>query len=313
MDLPIEHLATFAAIVEEGSFEGAARRLHITPSAVSQRVRAMEQRVGTVLVQRTRPVTVTEAGAAVLRAARQIERIAADVSEELGAGQTAGTRIPIVVNADSLATWFVPALARAARETGATFEVLRADETVSTERLRSGTAMAALTATAAAVPGCTSTRVGTDRYRAVASPDFVARHFPHGVTAEALATAPMLEFDRHDVFQQRFIRRVTRAHVDPPRNFVPSSSEFALAIELGMGWGMLPELQCRPGLADGRLVALGDRPILMPLYWQRWKLDSPVLDGLSRVIAEEAAAALGDQTPENGTRTHPTSAKPAMR
>lgn len=294
MDFPVEHLATFTAVIDEGSFEGAARRLHITPSAVSQRVRALEERVGSVLVQRTRPVAVTEAGAAALRAARQIARVADDVAAELGAGPAAGTLIPIVVNADSLATWVVPALARAARETGARFEVLRADETVSTERLRRGEVMAALTATREPVPGCTSTRVGTDRYRAVASPAFVAEHFPRGLTVEALRRAPAVEFDRHDAFQQRFLRKVTRADVHPPRHFVPSSAEFALAVELGMGWGMLPELQCTEPLAAGRMVELDPASAIeLPLYWQRWKLRSPVLDTLSRVIAEEAATALG--------------------
>lgn len=169
MDLPVEHLATFAAIVDEGSFEGAARLLHITPSAVSQRVKAMEQRVGSVLVQRSRPVEVTEAGATVLRLARQLDRLVDDASRELG-GSSGSTLMPIVVNADSLATWVVPALARAARETDARFEVIRADETLSTERLRRGEAIAALTATKEPVPGCTSTRIGTDRYRAVAAP-----------------------------------------------------------------------------------------------------------------------------------------------
>ncbi|QZY50983.1 LysR family transcriptional regulator ArgP [Leucobacter tenebrionis] len=294
MDLPVEHLATFAAIADEGSFEGAARRLHITPSAVSQRVRAMEQRVGSVLLRRTRPVETTEAGAAVLRAARQVARVLDDVAVELGAGPAGGTLIPIVVNADSLATWFVPALVRAARETGARFEVLRADETVSTERLRSGEVMAALTATAEAVPGCTSSRIGVDRYRAVASPEFVAEHFPHGVTAAALEAAPVVEFDRHDMFQQRFIERVTRVAIDPPRHFVPSSAEFALAVELGLGWGMLPHLQCADALAEGRLVELtAGSPFELPLYWQRWNLRSPVLDRLSAVVAEEAATALG--------------------
>ncbi len=299
MDLPVEHLETFAAIVEEGSFEGAARRLHITPSAVSQRVRAMEERAGSVLLRRTRPVATTTAGAAVLRAAHQIHRIVADVAVELEQGPAGGALIPIVVNADSLATWFVPALARAARETGARFEVLRADESMSTERLRSGEVMAALTATAEPLPGCTSTRIGTDRYRAVASPAFVERYFADGITAEQLATAPVIEFDRHDVFQQRFIRRITRARIDPPRHFVPSSAEFARAIELGMGWGMIPLLQCAPGLASGSLVELGARAeIELPLYWQRWNLRSPVLDALSAIIAEEAAAALGTARPQ---------------
>ncbi len=292
MNLPVEHLATFAAIVAVGSFEGAARRLHITPSAVSQRVKALEQRVGSVLVRRSRPVEVTQAGATVLRLARQLERLVDDAARELGGG-SAGAILPIVVNADSLATWFVPALARAARETGAQFVVFRADETLSTARLRRGEAIAALTATKEPVPGCTSTRIGTDRYRACAAPGFAAAHFGAGVTAESLAAAPMVEFDRHDVFQRRFIRRVTRTRVEPPRHYVPSSAEFMLAIELGMGWGMVPELQCREALADGRLVEIGARSAIeISLYWQRWNLRSPVLDLLSAVIAEEAASAL---------------------
>nr|WP_243752348.1 LysR family transcriptional regulator ArgP [Leucobacter weissii] len=299
--MPLEHLSTFAAIVDEGSFEGAARRLHVTPSAVSQRVKALEQRIGSVLVQRTRPIRLTRAGETVLRLCLQIERLSDDAVRELGDGPAGGTVVPIVVNADSLATWFVPALARAARETGARFEVIRSDETLSTERLRRGEAMAALTATADAVPGCTSTRIGIDRYRAVAAPGFAADHFAAGLNAETLQRAPMIEFDRHDAFQQRFIRRITRARVDPPRHFVPSSAEFALAIELGMGWGMLPELQCGAALERGGLIDLGAlqhggsravSAIEMPLYWQRWNLRSPVLDGLSEIIAEEAAAAI---------------------
>ena len=294
MDLPVEHLRTFAIIVEEGSFEGAARRLHVTPSAVSQRVKAMEQRTGSVLLRRTRPVTATTAGESVLRAARQIERIVDDVAEELERGPAGGALIPIVVNADTLATWFVPAIARAARETGARFEVLRADETVSTDRLRSGEVMAALTATREAVPGCTSTRLGVDRYRAVASPAFVAEHFPDGLTRGAVERAPLVEFDRQDIFQQRFLRRISRAGIEPPRHFIPSSAEFARAIELGMGWGMVPELQCAPGLDAGSLVELAPgSPIELPLYWQRWNLRSPALDRLSAIVAEEAATALG--------------------
>lgn len=293
---PVEFLATFAAVVDEGSFEGAARSLHITPSAVSQRIKAMEQRTGTVLVQRSRPVQVTAAGASVLRLARQVGRLADDAVRELGGGAEHAALIPIVVNADSLATWFVQATVRAARESGAQFELIRADETLSTERLRRGDAMAAVTATKDPVPGCTSTHLGTDRYYAVASPDFVATHFAEGVTADTLRRAPMLEFDRHDAFQRRFIRRITRTRVDPPTHFVPSSAEFALAIELGLGWGMLPRLQCTEGLASGRMVALNSgearSSIDLPLYWQRWNLTSPVLDRLTEVVLDEAATAL---------------------
>ncbi len=305
VDIPVEHLKTFAAIVEEGSFEGAASRLHITPSAVSQRVKAMERRVGSVLMQRTRPIEVTESGETVLRLARQLDRLVDDAARELGGGATGGTVIPIVVNADTLATWFVPTLVRAAHEIDARFEVIRADETLSTDRLRRGDAMAAITATKEPVPGCTSTRIGTDRYYAVASPSFIAKHFPDGLSAESLRHAPMLEFDRHDAFQHRFMRKVTRARIDPQTHFIPSSAEFALAIEMGLGWGMLPELQCAPGLLNGSFVALNDEGVAsshppdprhaieLPLYWQRWNLRSPVLDRLTEVVLDEAGKALG--------------------
>ena len=296
MDLPVEHLSTFSAIVDEGSFEGAARRLHITPSAVSQRVKNMEQRLGSVLLRRSRPIELTQAGSTVLRVARQLERITDDAARELGLGPGTRTVLPIVVNADSLATWFVPAIARAAKETGAFFEIVRADETVSTERLRSGEVVAALTATSEPVPGCTSTLLGIDRYRAVASPEFVARHFSEGTGAETLRTAPMIEFDRHDIFQQRFIRRITRVNVAPPRHMVPSSHEFALAIELGLGWGMVPELQCREAIDAGRLVELQpNSTIKLPLFWQRWNLPSPLIDQLSDIVSDEASRALSQR------------------
>ncbi|MFC6236000.1 LysR family transcriptional regulator, partial [Leucobacter soli] len=94
MELPLEHLSTFAAIIDEGSFEGAARRLHITPSAVSQRIKAMEQRVGSVLVQRSRPVEVTTAGTTILRLARQYDRLLDDAARELGGGPAGGAVMP---------------------------------------------------------------------------------------------------------------------------------------------------------------------------------------------------------------------------
>ena len=292
MDFPVEHLRTFATIVTEGSFEAAARELHVTPSAVSQRVRAMEERVGSVLLQRTRPVRVTEAGLVVLRAARQLEHIIGGVAHELEEGHA--SVIPLVVNADSLVTWFVPALVRASHEIGCRFEVLRADESISAEELRRGEAMAAVTATREPVPGCTSTPLGRVRYLAVASAEFAATHFADGVSAATLARAPMLEFDRHDGYQRRFMRRHTRGRIDPPTHLIPSSAEFALAISLGLGWGMLPEGQCAGLVADGQLVTLGDNPTLdQPLYWQRWNLASPLLDRLSDIVIDEAGRALG--------------------
>lgn len=305
MDLPLEHLRTLAAIIDEGSLERAAAMLNVSPSAVSQRIRTLEERTGAVLLNRTRPVSVTETGATVLRAARQVARVIDDAASELSPDATSGSRVKLVINADSLATWFVPALARAARETGAWFEVLRSDQAQSTEKLRSGEVMAALTSTAEAVPGCVSELVGVDRYHAVCSPAFYEAHFAGGgtggpmggakigVTPEALAEAPHIDFDRSDHLQERFLSAHGCENSAPSRHFVPSSAEFATAIELGMGWGMLPWRQCEAPLARGTLVELAPhRPLELPLFWQRWNLRSPVLDELSRIITEEAKRAL---------------------
>ncbi|MEB4614790.1 LysR family transcriptional regulator ArgP [Leucobacter sp. M11] len=294
MDLPVEYLSTFAAIVDEGSFEGAARRLHVSPSAVSQRVRAMEQRVGLVLLTRKKPIAVTPAGATVLRVARQLGRLANDAGRELGIDGGARTVVPLAVNADALATWLMPPLARAAEELGISLDLRRADEAETTSLLRDGSVMAALTSVAEAVPGCTVSRLGAERYRALASPAFVARWFPTGLDARALGAAPLLDYDRADTYQSRFLRAATRVPVSPPRHTVPSSTGFVRAAELGLGWGMVPEAQATAALAAGTLVPLpGGRPIELPVYWQRWDLDSPILGRLSEIIA----AAARDQLP----------------
>ena len=172
-------LEALLAAVTEGTFDAAARTLHVTPSAVSQRIKALETRVGRVLVTRSKPVAPTASGAALLRAARQMQAISADVLAELGdeaSGET--VTVPLAVNADSLATWFVSALA--AVGPGVTFDVRRADQTRTAELLRDGTVMAAVTASAQAVSGCTAHRLGRMRYRPRASAGFVALWFGDG-------------------------------------------------------------------------------------------------------------------------------------
>ena len=83
MDLDLAQLRALRAAVDTGTLEGAARALHVTPSAVSQRLKALEQATGRVLLVRSRPVQVTEPGRAVLRLARQLDLLAADAAREL--------------------------------------------------------------------------------------------------------------------------------------------------------------------------------------------------------------------------------------
>ncbi|GAB3580315.1 LysR family transcriptional regulator ArgP [Leifsonia lichenia] len=290
MDASTDQLRTLAAVVDHGTFDRAAAALHITPSAVSQRMRSLESQVGRVLVRRSKPIEPTEAGRVLLTLARQVALLESEAVDALG-GDEAGAvpRIPLVVNADSLATWVLPALA----ELGdIAFDIVLDDQEHTLDRLRDGTAMAAISSDREPVQGCTVTRLGAMRYRAAASPAFAARWLPDGWTAEAMAAAPMLVFDRKDALQDRYLAaHAPGAH--PPRHYVPASSEFVRAAELGLGWGMLPDLQTAAQLASGGLVVLDDAdPVDVPLFWHQWSLQSSTLAAVASTLAAAAARAL---------------------
>ena len=292
MPFQFDHLSTLTALIDEGTFEAASERLHVTSSAVSQRIRAMEQSAGKVLVRRTNPVTPTEAGDAVLRYARQVLLLDQDVLSELrqgGEGQR--DHVPLAVNADSLSTWFLEALAELPAELGAVFEIHREDEEHTTSLLRSGSVMAAVTSTPEAVQGCSVQGLGVMRYQAVCSPEFAERHGLRGV--EGLDAAPVVNFDRKDELQDRFLRNLTGEGSTGPRHYVPASEDFARTVLLGLGWGADPEQQCRAHLESGRLVALApEHPVEVRLFWQRWNLRSPLLDRITECVRTEAALRL---------------------
>ncbi|WP_241992870.1 LysR family transcriptional regulator ArgP [Cryobacterium frigoriphilum] len=291
----MDHLHALVAVLEEGTFEAAARRLRVTASAVSQRIKAMEFTAGQVLVQRVTPVTTTAAGDVVLRYARQMQLLEADTVRALDDDlMHAGRRsMALAVNADSLATWFLEALAALPPTVGVVFTISREDQEHTTSLLRAGTVMAAVTSTPEPVQGCRSEKLGIMRYRAVCSPAFRARWLEGDASPSRLAGVPVVNFDRRDRLQDDFFRRVVGHDLDAPRQFVPTSADFARAVVLGLGWGLLPEQQCLAEIARGELIELAPHsPIDVPLYWQRWTLDSPLLDDVTDAVRSTAAARL---------------------
>jgi LysR family transcriptional regulator (chromosome initiation inhibitor) len=289
MDVDLAQLRAFDATVREGTLEAAARTLHITPSAVSQRLRALEVATGRVLLVRSKPVRPTESGNAVLRLARQVDLLTADAARELTGGRSDRLPgLPIAVNADSMATWVLPAFAPLAGDL--CFDLHREDQEHTSALLRAGTVMAAVTADADPVPGCTSTPLGGMRYRPMATPGFAARWFPDGPTPAALGAAPVVVFDRRDDLQHRYLRRRAGA-ADPPPHYVPASDDYLAAVVLGFGWGMVLDLQ-RPR-AGGALVELDpDGAVDVDLHWQQWKLRSPTLDRVREAVLAAARTAL---------------------
>lgn len=286
-----EQALTLAAIVDGGTFDAAAQRLHVTPSAVSQRVRALETGVGLPVLRRVRPVELTPAGEAVVRFARQLELLSSELSDQLEPEAEGSTpRMTLVVNGDSLHTWALPALAEAAQHVQLT--VRREDQDHSLDLLRRGTAHGAVTATAVPAVGCASRPLGVMRYRPVCTPAFAARWFPDGVTAAALAEAPVVVYDERDDLQDRYLRRHRRSSLHPPRHHIPATHEFGQALQLGIGWGMLPTLQLAQ-LPPGVLRPLTPSAHLdVPLYWQQWRLASGALDRVAAAITDAAGALL---------------------
>jgi len=292
MEIPLDLARTLAAVIDEGTFDAAARRLRLTPSAVSQRVKALEQQLGRVLVVRSKPARATDAGAAVVRLARQLALLEHDALAEFGldAAPDRPVSVALAVNADSLGTWFLPALARAAERHPVVFDLHRDDQDFTAGLLESGTVMGAVTSQSTPVAGCLVRALGVMRYRAVATPGFVAR-WSLGSTSTgvgALAAAPLVDFDRRDDLQRDFLRAEGVDPEVPPRHYVPASNDFATAVKLGLGWGMLPGFQSDAELERGDLVLLGGEPIDVPLYWQQWNLRSSLLDAIAAELAAEA-------------------------
>ena len=292
MELDLAQLRALRAAVDGGTLEAAARQLHVTPSAVSQRLKALEQATGQLLLVRSRPVQVTEPGRALLRLARQLDLLTSDAVRELSPELAGPVVLPLAVNADSLSTWLLPALAPL-RVEDVRLDLQRADQDATAALLREGRVVAAVTAAGAPVGGCTSTALGVLRYRPAAVPAFVERWFPGGPTGTALGQAPVLHYDEDDDLQRGWLRRRTRGRADPPAHRIPSTEGFVHALRVGLGWGMLSELQLADPALRAAVVLLDPRAVVdVPLHWQRWKVGSTTLDRVSALVLTGARQAL---------------------
>lgn len=279
-------LEALLAIAENGSFEAAARHLHLTPSAVSQRIRALEASAGQVLVRRTTPAEITDAGAPLLRLAQQMQMLTAEAGTELGHDDVVELRV--AVNADSLSTWFRPVLGEVAKLPNTSLQLAVEDEGHSHDLLRRGEVLAAVTTEPKPLQGCTVESLGALRYRAAATPELLAAH--HDGTRVNWSGMPMLVFNEKDRLQDTVLEahRTTRPRVV---HRVPSSADFFQAVRAGLGWGLIPVHQLDPAVERGELVCIpGVAPVDVALFWQRWRLRSPTLDVLTEYVRSAARA-----------------------
>jgi LysR family transcriptional regulator (chromosome initiation inhibitor) len=305
-DLDPAALDCLAALIDQGSFDGAAGRLAITQSAVSQRLRALEALVGQRLVVRARPLRLTEPGKVLLRYARQTRALRADLARELGMDTRTDERVPIAVNADSLATWVLPALddlVKAGHGAGYGLELVVDDQDFTHDWLREGAVLGCVSTVRDALQGCSVVPLGVMTYVAVASADFVERHLPEGLTLANFPRLPFLVFNRKDDMQAQWVSRAFGVRAPRLReNHVPSSEAYVRAVEEGWGIGVAPEIQIHAAVRAGRLVVLQPQVhVPVALYWHQWKLGrdagtptsrAGLLDRIGRALAQGASRAL---------------------
>ncbi|AOV01574.1 HTH-type transcriptional regulator ArgP [Delftia sp. WSY_4] len=291
-------LEALAAVVREGSFERAARKLHVTPSAVSQRIKLLEERVGQVLVLRGQPCSGTEAGRRLCLHVEQVALLENDLRrknpELVPEGQTALPTLKLAVNADSLSTWFMDAMSAFTRDGNELLDISIDDQDHTAKRIREGEVLAAVTATSSAIPGCNTWPLGRMRYVAAASPDFIRRYLKDGITPEAMARTPMMSYGRKDSLQDQWLQRLgAEGRRSTPRHFLPSNQGYTRACELGMGWGMHPPLMIGAQLAEGSLVELlPGNDLDIPMYWAHARNAQASLQRLTDCVIQAAAACL---------------------
>jgi LysR family transcriptional regulator (chromosome initiation inhibitor) len=293
MDFDYDSLVSLAAVVREGSFDAAAKSLSVTQSAVSQRIKQLEENVGSVLVIRGRPCMPTEAGLQLCRHVEQVTLLQHELSNRLntlveGTEQNVAT-VRIGVNNDSLATWFPLVIRRAAQELNIRFDIVPDDQEHTEQSLKSGDALAVVTAIEKPLQGCTRMSLGAMEYAAVAAADFFKKHFANGVSIDTLTNAPCLAFDRKDTIQEQWMMLCFGEFTKPVTHLVPSYEGYMACCLNGTAWGLIPSLACEEGLQDGSLIELiPDKRMRISLHWQSSTKSSEILRRLGEVVVEEA-------------------------
>jgi LysR family transcriptional regulator (chromosome initiation inhibitor) len=287
-------LRAVAAVVQTGSFERAAAMLNVTPSAVSQRIKHLEERLGTGVIVRGSPCVATEKGAWLCRHMETVGMLESELLEQLpdlagDADAHQRVTISVATNADSLGTWFLDAVAGFTRRSPYLLDLAVDDQDHTAEWLQRGRVLSAVTSLEAPVRGCKRVALGALRYVATASPDFYAWHFAEGVTLRAISAAPALVFNQKDRLQASWVRKTLGKDVALPAHYVPSTQGFVTASLAGIGWGLNPEQLVSDHLAAGRLVELvpGSR-MDTPLFWQINRLAADRLEPLTREIVSAA-------------------------
>ncbi|WP_373975750.1 LysR family transcriptional regulator ArgP [Chitinibacter sp. SCUT-21] len=282
------------AVIDGGSFEQAAVALHLTPSAISQRVRQLETQLGTPLLVRSRPCRPTMAGQQLIQYLRRARLLEQDFLASFSGEAAAPLTVPLAVNADTLSTWLLPALSEFLITENVLVSLTVDDQDHTYALMQEGQALACVSAEPHPMQGCVVHELGVMRYRMLASPEFNRRWFSSGLSRESARQAPVMVFNRKDALQSTFLQQLLGLRPGAyPEHHIPASEPYLHAILLGLGYGMVPHLQADAYIASGALIDVApQKPTDVRLYWHHWKVQSPRLERLSRRLVDEARKVL---------------------
>ncbi|WP_417830830.1 LysR family transcriptional regulator ArgP [Terasakiella sp.] len=275
-----------SSVIRLGSFEKAAQELGMTQSAVSQRIKLLEERIAQPLVVRSKPIKATDAGLRLYRHFQHVNLLEQEILTDLpdSLENTHFRGVSLAVNADSLATWFVRVAEVLFLDYNLLVDLSVADETNTLDLLKQGTVMASVSTQDKRIQGCKVKALGAMRYVPVARLDFIQRYFPDGVTPSALRKAPAVIFGRDDDLHQRFLKKNYRiAAGEFPTHVVPSSEGFVNVTRTGMAYALVPENQVKPYLESGELIKICDKLETRPLYLHYHNIDSQMLKAVVNV------------------------------
>lgn len=289
-------LEAFSAVIQHGSFERAATVLNVTRGAVSQRIKALEEALATILLVRERPVVATSTGEILLRHIRALKTLEDEILGAISHKQQDKAPVPIAiaVNTDSLSTWFSPLVGELISQYNIALEIISDDQDHTFHRLIKGEVLGCVSSAPDAVHGFEATPLGAMHYLCVATPEFKKKFFQNGLSIAAVIAAPALLFDRKDTLHDQYLRLLFGVKVGQyTRHYLPSSMALLNSICAGLGYAMAPSQRINDMLTSGQLVELTpDCKVTVPLYWHHWKMEPPLARALTQTITSHAQETL---------------------
>lgn len=287
-------LRALDAVVAEQSFEGAAKRLFISQSAVSQRLKSLEKHCGEPLLVRSMPPKASKLGKLLLSHYQRVVQLETELTEQLDTRKQHSQPLPLAVNADSVADWFIDALTPLLQSKLFQLNLYIQDESTTVQRMRDGEVLACISSDEKAVSGAQSTFLGYMDYLCVATPDFIKRFFSDGVNRESLQRAPAIAFDQHDDIHLHFLSEFYQLQKGQYLCHTIRSSQAFVDLTLASGaYSFNSAFSVHKHIQSGRLVnLLPAQRIRVPLYWHSWQLAGKWMQELSEQVVDYARGRL---------------------